>query len=492
MAISGRRGAAGVRGRQIRLAIGGLGGRLGGPEAHGAIHNYPSPSARSNMTQPYVYHIIPKIKSQMSENLNKLAHILGTSSEALLDVDQKMSALTGKEGVLDLVAQDNTMAVERVLRDLSLNRESSAEEVYAALTERLVRIDQKLFELLDKPDLSKLSANPGKIRDIALEIFTPPKGFFIKKEKVAELLEKQRPQSLLDHFGYQSVAELIEKEGFASVVAALRFTQTNEWMHQFFETAYKDLKADDFEERDVEFKILEMKWLDIAQKFIGKKFHNVSHLKEYGVIFISPLPIDTQGETLRMFVLLLHYLHEVPFYSGLFRRFLNDADFIAKLQSLLRGDVPEGPAPDVKDGELAESTPHISWRIIQRYLAKDDPNDPRLHEHHVDPEAEHWHRVAQNFARLTELMGDTGEKFNIQYWTGLDHVGDFFKNKDGQSVLVSFDVVDLIMSMVKKGEIKYLYHQQEAMWNHIFSAYMTRDEMNRLTEENITKGFIQL
>lgn len=413
----------------------------------------------------------------------KLAQILGTSPEALLDMDLKMSALTGKRDVLETVARDNGAAVERVLGDLALNRESSAEEIYKALTERLVRIDQRLFELLDRPDLSKLSADAGKVRDVALQIFAPPKGFFIKKEKVAELLEKQRPQSLLDHFGYQSVDELIEKEGFASVVAALRFTQTNEWMHQFFETAYQDLKAEDFEERDVEFKILEMKWLDIAQKFIGKKFHNVSHLKEYGVIFISPLPIDTPGETLRMFVLLLHYLHEVPFYSGLFRRFANDADFIAKLQSLLRGDVPEGSAPPA---------PHISWRIIQRYLAKDDPNDPRLHEHHVDPEAEHWYRVAQNFSRLAELMGDTQEKFNIQYWTDLDHVGDFFKNKEGESVLVSFDVVDLIMSMVKKGEVKYLYHQQEAMWNYIFSKYIGRDEMNRLTEENIIKGFIEL
>lgn len=411
----------------------------------------------------------------MADNYQKLARILGTPAEALSQLDAKMVAVGGKTGAVESVARQNDEAVDRVLADLGLNRQSKAEDVYNALTEKFTRIDRKLFELLGEPDLSKMANNPGKLRDIAFQIFTPPKGFFIKKEKIAELLEKDRPQSLLDHFGYANVTELIEKEGFASIVAALRFTQTEEWMHRFFDVAYAGLKPEDFEDREVELKVLDEKWLAIAEKFIGKKFHNVSHLKEYGVIFISPEPINVPGETLRTFLLLLHYLHEVPFYSNLFRKYLNDSDFIAKMQSLLRGDVPEGPAPE------------NSWRIVQRYLAKDNPDDFRLHERHVDPEAEHWYLVAHNFQKLTELMGDTAEKFSLAYWTGLDHVGDYFNDK-----LVSFDVVDLVMSLVKQGEVKYLYHQQEAMWNAIFSEYFGRDRMNELIEENIINGFIKL
>ena len=53
--------------------------------------------------------------------------------------------------------------------------------------------------------------------------------------------------------------------------AALRFTQTNEWMHEFFDKGYVDLTADDFEERDVELKMLEQEWMDIAAKFEVKK-----------------------------------------------------------------------------------------------------------------------------------------------------------------------------------------------------------------------------
>ena len=58
--------------------------------------------------------------------------------------------------------------------------------------------------------------------------------------------------------------------------------------------------------------------------------------------------------------------------------------------------------------------------------------------------------------------------------------------------MVSFDLTDLIMSLVKKGQVKYLYHQQEALWNKIFSEYVGRERMNELIEEDIINGFIKL
>src|SRR3990167_6566382 len=277
----------------------------------------------------------------MLEPYKKLASILRTTPEVLYELDGKMSKITGQDGVMEVVANQNDALVSKVLAELSLTRNSSAEEIYATLVNHLTDFDQSLYELLDKPDLSKMSLNCGKLCETAFKLFSPPKGMFIKKEKVTELLDKHKPDNLLGHFGYSSVKELLDKEGFASVVSALRFTQSKEWMHKFFDVAYGELKTDDFEERDVELKVLETKWLEVADKFLEKKYHNISHLKEYGIIFVIPLPIDTPGETLMMFTLILHYLHEVPFYSGLFRKFLKDPDFIAKLQSLLRGDVPE-------------------------------------------------------------------------------------------------------------------------------------------------------
>ncbi|MEK7121781.1 MAG: hypothetical protein AAB857_03690 [Patescibacteria group bacterium] len=418
----------------------------------------------------------------MIEPYKKLAALLRTTPEVLYELDGKMSKITGQDGVMEAVANQNDALVSKTLAELSLTRNSTAEEVYTALISRLVNLDQNLYELLDKPDLAKMSVNCGKLCETAFKLFSPPKGMFIKKEKAAELLEKYRPDNLLNHFGYTSVKELLDKEGFASVVSALRFTQNTEWMHKFFDVAYNELKPEDFEERGVELKVLETKWLAVADKFLEKKYHNISHLKEYGVIFVIPLPIDTVGETMRMFTLIMHYLHEVPFYSDLFRKFMKDSDFIDKFRSLLRGDV--------SDKKIENEKP--VWRVVQTYLAKDNEQDFRLLEPHVNPEAEHWFKVSEDLGRLARMLNQGEGGADLGYWARLDYVGDFFKDQNGQEQLVSFDLTDLIMSLVKKGQIKYLYHQQEALWNKIFSEYQGRERMNELIEENIIRGFIEL
>lgn len=419
----------------------------------------------------------------MLEPYKKLAAILRTTPEVLYELDEQMSKITGQEGVMEAIASQNDVLVSKILTELSLTRNSTAEEVYATLINRLINLDQNLYELLDKPDLANMSVTCGKLCETAFKLFSPPKGMFIKKEKVAELLEKYRPDNLLNHFGYSSAKELLDQEGFASVVSALRFTQSKDWMHKFFDTAYGELKPEDFEERDVELKVLETKWLAVADKFLEKKYHNISHLKEYGVIFVIPLPIDTAGETMRMFTLIMHYLHEVPFYSDLFRKFMKDYDFIDKFKSLLRGDVSDKRI-DIK---------RPVWRVVQTYLAKDDEGDFRLFEPHVNPEAEHWFKVSEDLERLARMLNHNENRADLGYWAGLDCVGDFFPStSSGQAELVSFDLIDLIMSLVKKGQVKYLYHQQEALWNKIFLEHKGRERMNELIEENIINGFIEL
>jgi hypothetical protein len=394
-----------------------------------------------------------------------------------------MSAVTGQKGVIESISQDNDILVQKNLAELGLPADVVAEEIYAALIGKLTHIDKHLFELLDKPDLANMSKVCGKMCEVAFKTFTPPKGLFIKQEKAIELLDKFKPTNLLDHFKCSSVGELVEKEGFASVVSALRFAQPDDWMHKFFDEAYIDLKPSDFEERDVELIVLDHKWLEVAEKFLKKKYHNVSHLKEFGVIFVTPIVIDSPGETSRMFTLILHYLHEVPFYSGLFRKYMGEADFNSKFRSLLRGDVPSGP---IMDGG------RVVWRIVQRYLAKDNENDPRLFEPHVNPEAEHWFRAEGDFSRLSRMMKKDDGDLGLSAWTGLDFVGGYFKDRSGQEQLISFNFIDLMMSLVKKGHIKYLYHHQEALWNKIFSEYLGRETMNRMIEENIIGGFIKL
>ncbi len=417
-------------------------------------------------------------------------------AEVLLDLEQKMSAITGQEGVIEKIVQENDLLVSRTLDEIGLSRSSSAEEVRKTLQARLIHLDKELFEILDRPDLVKISKVCGKLCDTALHLVNGQVGYFIKRDKAVELLSENPPKNLLEHFGYSDVEELIAKESFESVFAALRFTQTTEWMHEFFEKAYDKLGPDDFEERGIHLKVLEEKWLTVAEKFLEKKYHNVSHLKELGIIFIIPLKLDTPGEITRIFTLMLHYLNEVPFYSKLFRKFSTEEKFHEKLKSLLRGDVIEIPNSKIQmTNKFQNPNDKLMWLIIQRYLAKDDENDPRLFMPHVNPEAEHWFKAEESLAGLPMKAEDTkGLRFG--FWKGLDFTGDLFSGQrtanSEQPELVSFDLIDVVMTLVQKDKIKYLYHQQEALWNKIFMEYLGREKMNELIEENIIKGYIEL
>lgn len=428
----------------------------------------------------------------MAQYHEKLAKILRTAPSALVDLEQKLDKITGKSGVMQNIVEENDILIKRTLIELGLEPDKCrAEDAYNILIKRLKHMDSDLFDYLDKPDLSKMSMVCGKLCESAVAVNQPKSGYFIKKEKAISMLEKFPPQNILDYFGYKTVRELVDKESFASVFSALRFAQDQKWMHEFFDKAYDNLTMDDFEERDIELKVLETKWLDVAEKFLEKKYHNLSHLKEFGVIFVIPLAIDTEGETLRLFTLMLHYLNEVPFYSKLFRKFSQEPDFSVKLKSLLRGDVPEGQLPPAKN--------NLNIRIVQRYLAKDDTDDFRLIEPHINPEAEHWYKAEGDLGKLASIGEQAGlpaqSGHALGFWQGLDFVGSYFpdglEGKEKED-LVSFDLIDLVMSLVKKGEIKYLYHQQEALWNKIFIEYLGRDKIDELVEENIIKGYIEL
>ena len=57
--------------------------------------------------------------------------------------------------------------------------------------------------------------------------------------------------------------------------------------------------------------------------------------------------MDVPGKFLRDFALLLHYFHEIEFYSKLFKKYSAEENFAEKFKSLLRGDVKE--TMDIKE-----------------------------------------------------------------------------------------------------------------------------------------------
>lgn len=413
--------------------------------------------------------------------LYKLSRVLRTDRKTVAIICAKMEALTGKKDVLEAIVQENDRRVAEKIKTLGLPPRPTSYAAHRALVNKVNRDEETLARLLKYPICTTFEGCKTLL-NFAQEAANVGPGLFLKKEKAAEFLRLNPPHNIMKFFGYKNGDELLANEDLLEVYSALRFVEEMEWLNRDFFKAYARLTPADFEMRKIEVRVLDGKWLTAAEHFLKKKYHNVSHLKELGVIFVVPIPPTAAGETMRLFTLILHYLHEVTFYSKLFQRYAREEkNFAERIISSFRGDVLEEALPN--EGKSA-------WRIIQRYLAKDDEFDSRLFQPHVNPEALHWKKAENDGARLSRRFAD----LDLDFWQELDFVGDFFKtDSGGDEILISFNLIDTAMSLVMERElIKYLYHHQEALWNKIFSEYMGEEEMEKLIIDNFEKGYISL
>jgi hypothetical protein len=415
-------------------------------------------------------------------SIEKIAKILRTDKDYIANVEKRFSGITGKSGVLDQILSQNEALIQSRMQDLGVQKNSEAKEIYDALISKIESDDRRIFEALGNPNC-RVVADCQKIAEVAKKVVDPEKGFFLKLEKARELLIKEPPKQVMNFLGYTSAEEMLQKEDLLEIFSALRIIEGSEWLNGIFFKQYESLTPDDFEEREVQVRALSEKWGKESEKFVLKKRHNISHLKELGVVFIVPAMLGISGEILRMFILIMHYLYEVPFYSKIFKDIAkNRVTFTSNFTSLLRGDVIDRHFPD-SDRSL--------WLVVQRYLAKDDENDWRLFFPHVNPEALHWLKAEESLAKVGSVLD--GFSAELLFWKDLSWVGDFFKNETGHDILVSFNVIDTVMSLVKQKEmIKYLYHHEEAFWNQMYVAYFGREDLENKSREYLLQGYFEI
>ncbi len=394
----------------------------------------------------------------------RLGEILSVSRDTLFLLDREMSERTGKTDVMKQVFEENQKAIEK-----TKTRLASGDALGDFLEREICNFEKNLKTYIQ--DHVKGEGMVEKIVALIQTIAPKEKGFFLTWEKAKEILEQRPPRNLLKFLDAKTVDELFRTYDLSEVFCVLRFVEEDTWMHETFDRAYREFKPDDFEEREIQIKVLGAKWMEIAKTFVQKKHHNVSHLKEFGVIFLNPIEEEIPGKWIRDVALLLHYIHEIHFYSKLFRRFSRDKDFSLKLISLLRGDVSEKTS--VEKGE---------WLIVQRYLWKENPEDPRLFLPRVNPESMHWMRAERNLFDFGKAV--LGTDFSIwknHAWVAEHHRG----------ILQSYDFEDNAISAVSRAEGKesrFWYHEREALWTKLFMEYAGGEKK---MEELLMKDFIK-
>ncbi len=420
---------------------------------------------------------------RMDKSIEKVARMLRVDKHTIEKTIAHLEEITGKKNVLEDILAENEKLIEDRMLALGVRRDASAKEVYDALISKIESDDFKIFNALGSPSCKSID-DCHNIGQIARKVVDPPTGLFLRVDKAKELVIAEPPQKVIDFLGYKSAAEMVEKENIFEIFAALRFLEGSEWLNAVFFKQYEKLTAKDFEERDIQVIALSSKWDAVAQEFVRKKKHNISHLKELGIIFIIPALLGISGEILRMFMLIMHYLYEIPYYSSIIKEISQyETEFPRALTSLLRGDVSEE--------RFSEVAAKSHWLVIQRYLAKEDLNDWRLFVPHINPEAIHWRKAEESIYKVGDLMD--GFSKDLMFWSGLSWVGDYFKDESGVDVLVSFNLVDTVMSLVKQKEMtKYLYHQEEAFWNKIFTSFFDRKMIEEYSRKYLLQGYFEV
>ncbi len=367
---------------------------------------------------------------------------------------QQLEQSSGRPGV-DLQLLGNILESSfRKIQELGLDpNDTTGPELYHALKGLMKKHDQHLARKIGAKSTDKPSTLIPLIKQAVEKVDIPKTCWVLKKSVARQMLRDNPPPQIMKLMGYRSIEQLLKKEELFEVYGALRFAEGPEWLNHFDEQ-YKNLKPSDFETRHIEIVVMPAeRWADICEPFIHKKKHNITHLKELGVILMLPIKKEHMpGIVLFATSLLFHYINEIRLYSSFFKLQQVKKNFAEIFIETLIAD----PAK-----HAVMSGNHIHWRVIQRYFGKlKNEYHPEIFEPHVQPEDLHWRKAEEALYAIDP---------ELEYWKNMDYVGRMYE--DGP---VTFNMMDIAASYANGTpyEERELYHFRESLWNEIFIRYM--------------------
>lgn len=381
-----------------------------------------------------------------------LADLLGIDDPLFSVGVHQLELASGQPGVDVRLYAEIIRKAHQKTRELGLDpKDTTGKELYHALMELTKKHDEFLAHRLgvrDSSDTAQVLAHAKKFVD-SLDI---PKNAWVIKQSVARrLLKTTPPKKLMSALGYRSVDSMIKREDSALLFAALRFTESSQWL-QGFTRKYKNLKPSDFEMRRITvIHLQDSRLTQYAKEYVARQHHNLTHMKEMGVIALLPLPMERmRGVTIAVLPLLLHYLHEIRMYSAYFKLNQVKKDFGEVVAQTINHD-PHNHA------KVAGHDVH--WRTVHRHFGGHD-KAPEMFEPHVQPD-DLWWRKAEDILYRAEPA--------LHFWYGMDFVASHTKSE-----IVSFNLMDMAVNYVN--QLPYgkhvVNHFQAALWNELFIRYI--------------------
>ena len=277
----------------------------------------------------------------------------------------------------------------------------------------------------------------------------------LKKSVAKKFLKTHPPKNIMKKLGYKSIDSMLKRESITEIYCATRLLETLAW-HKRLLKSYKKLTPSDFESRDIEIIYLDSKkWGDSANNYIVSRRHNITHLKELGVLMILPIPVKKlRGLTITVMPLALHYVNEIRSYSALFKLHQVSPNF---------GDIVVATLlDDPKTTAMIADTP-LHWRVLQRHYSSVNTQTPTSFEPHIQPEDLYWKKAESIIYKLEPAL---------LFWENLDYVATL--HSDTPVPLSLMDNAVSYCNGLEYGEHS-TGHFRDSLWNEIYIRYLGED-----------------
>ncbi len=407
--------------------------------------------------------------------MSKLLRDLLEAKEPLFTQSlRELEFLTGKKGVDLKFTGEIIEKTHAGIRSLGLDStDTTDKELFHALDHRVKEHNQHLAKALGTSEEASVRQLVPKLVDAANQVKLNRKCWVLKKSVAKELLREMPPKGMMKHLGYRSIESMFKNENFSELYTALRFSEGPEWLTKYDELFTHKIQPSDFESRDIEIVVMDHdKWVDLAEKFVLKKLHNVTHTKELGVIVVVPMKqTHMKGLTLKTLPLLFHYINEIRLYSAFFKFKSTEANFGKTISETLIADTGTGAT-------IADF--HIHWRVIQRYFGKIHESPPEIFQPHVQPEDLHWRKAEES---LYEISNE------LKFWQDMDYVATVAT--DGKPVPFNLMDVSIGYSNSQNFTNRNFYHMRESLWNEIFIRYMGEAELKKQILQQLDNDMIK-
>lgn len=358
------------------------------------------------------------------------------------------------------------------MRALGLDpQDTTGKELYQALRNMIERHDTFLVKRMGLEDPEDVEALLPRIKEVVEALDVPKKAWVLKYSVAKRLLQTMPPKHVMKELGYRSIDSMVKREPMGELFGAIRFMESPEWQATFVRK-YKSLKPTDFETRQIEIIHLSPeKWSHAVAEFVRQRHHNITHLKELGVILMLPLPMKRiPGITITTLPLLLHYINEIRLYSSFFKSQQVHPDFSKILVETLLDDPGKHASIAGQD---------IHWRVIHRHFGSPEREHPELFEPHVEPEDLLWRRAEETLYRLEPAL---------HFWYDMEYVA---VEMDGQTI--SFNLIDMAVSFVNS--LAYgqhsIHHMRDSLWNEIYLRYVGEKTVEKQVLKQLNNGMIE-